>query len=113
VSAATNAAESWLKLVDEQHYAESWQGAASVFRTAISSEAWSQAVGGVRGPLGKLGTRRLASANYTTSVPGVPDGKYVIMVFETSFEQKAAALETVTPMQDSDGVWRVAGYYIK
>jgi hypothetical protein len=113
VSAATAAAESWLKWVDAQQYDESWKGAASPFRRAINAEGWSQAVGGVRGSLGALGSRRLASANYTTSVPGGPDGQYVIIVYDTSFEKKAAAVETVTPMLDDDGVWRVAGYYIK
>jgi Protein of unknown function (DUF4019) len=35
------------------------------------------------------------------------------MEFNTSFEHKAAATETVTPMKDVDGQWRVSGYYIK
>jgi hypothetical protein len=26
---------------------------------------------------------------------------------------KKTAIETVTPMQDKDGAWRVSGYYIK
>jgi hypothetical protein len=113
VSAGTNAAESWLKLVDEARYDVSWTNAASVFRGAVSSEAWSKAVGGVRGQVGKLVSRKLASANYTTSLPGVRDGKYVVIQYDTSFENKASAVETVTPMQDTDGSWRVAGYFIK
>lgn len=113
VSAATSAAESWLKLVDDAQYEASWTNAASVFRGALTSEAWSKAVGGVRGQLGQLVSRKLASAHYTTSVPGAPDGKYVIIQFDTSFENKASAVETVTPMQDTDGVWRVAGYFVR
>jgi len=35
------------------------------------------------------------------------------MQFDTSFANKKAAIETVTPMLDTDGTWRVAGYYIK
>jgi len=42
-----------------------------------------------------------------------PDGDYVIIQFDTSFENKKSAIETVTPMLDKDGVWRVSGYYIK
>ena len=113
VSGATSAAESWLKLVDDAQYDASWTNAASVFRGAVTSEAWSKAVGGVRGQMGKLVSRKLASANYTTSMPGAPDGKYVVIQFATSFENKASAVETVTPMQDPDGAWRVAGYFIK
>jgi hypothetical protein len=113
VSAGTSAAESWLKLVDDGQYDVSWTHAASVFRGAVTSEGWSKAVGGVRGQMGKLVSRKLASANFTTSVPGGRDGKYVIIQYHTSFENKAAAVETVTPMQDADGSWRVAGYFIK
>jgi hypothetical protein len=29
------------------------------------------------------------------------------------FENKAAAVETVTPMADPDGAWRVSGYFIR
>lgn len=113
VSAATQAAEGWLQLVDQQEYDRSHSTAAGVFRGAITPDAWSQAVGGVRGSLGKLVSRKLSTANYTTTLPGVPDGKYVVMQYETSFENKASAVETVTSTQDSDGVWRVAGYFVK
>jgi uncharacterized protein DUF4019 len=113
VSAATSAAESWLKLVDEGQYEASWTNAASVFRGAVTSEAWGTAIRGLRGQLGKLVSRKLASAQYTTSVPGAPDGKYVIIQFQTSFENKESAVETVSPMQDPDGGWRVAGYFVK
>jgi hypothetical protein len=45
--------------------------------------------------------------------PGGPDGTYVVIRFETVFEKKSAAVETVTPMRDPDGVFRVSGYYIR
>lgn len=66
-----------------------------------------------RDPLGKLVSRKLKSADYKTSLPGAPDGQYVVIQYETSFEHKQSALETVTPMLDKDGKWRVSGYYIK
>jgi len=48
-----------------------------------------------------------------TSMPGAPDGEYVVIQFESSFANKESAVETVTPMKGEDGVWRVSGYYIK
>ena len=33
--------------------------------------------------------------------------------FDAQFENKAAAVETVTPMREKDGSWRVSGYFIK
>ena len=61
----------------------------------------------------ELISRKLNSAKYTKSVPGAPDGEYVILQFSTSFANKKEAVETVTPMLDKDGKWKVSGYYIK
>jgi predicted SnoaL-like aldol condensation-catalyzing enzyme len=58
-------------------------------------------------------SRKVKSATYTTSLPGAPDGQYVVIQFNTSFENKKSRVETVTPRMDSDGKWRVSGYYIK
>ena len=67
----------------------------------------------VRKPLGKLISRKVKTNVYTSSLPGAPDGDYVVIQFDTSFENKKTAVETITPMLDKDGVWRVSGYYIK
>jgi hypothetical protein len=74
---------------------------------------WADAVGAVRAPLGNLRSRRVKSAESRTSLPGAPDGKYVIIQYETSFENKQAVLETVTPMREADGSWKVTGYFIR
>ena len=50
---------------------------------------------------------------YATSLPGAPDGEYVVIQYKTSFVNKKDAIETITPMLDKDGKWRVSGYYIK
>jgi len=58
--------------------------------------------------------RAVKSKTYQTSLPGAPDGEYVVIQFETLFEKKKdRAIETVTPVMDTDGKWRVSGYYIK
>jgi len=111
--AGVAAAQDWLKLVDEGKYAESWKQAAEYFRNAVPQEQWVQMVGAVRKPLGKVVSRKLKSATYTTTVPGAPDGQYVIIQFDTSFAAKKTAVETITPMMDKDGRWHVSGYFIK
>ena len=111
--AGETAAERWLGIVDEGNYGESWKEAATLFRQAITQERWEQALQGVRKPLGKLISRQITSRTYTTSLPGAPDGEYVVLKFETSFERKKSAVETVTSTLDKDGQWRVAGYFIK
>ena len=110
---AVLAAEKWLGMVDEGKYSDSWQGVAEYLRNAINQEQWNRSLQAVRKPLGEVVSRQMKSATYTTSLPGAPDGEYVVIQFDTSFKNKKAAIETVTPMMDQDGTWRVSGYYIK
>jgi hypothetical protein len=110
---AVQAAGTWLTLIDNGKYSESWETAAVLFRNAVTKEQWNQALNATRKPLGRLVSRKLTSNQYTTSLPGAPDGNYVVIHYETSFENKKAAVERITPMLDKDGKWRVSGYYIK
>ncbi len=110
---AQKSAEQWLALVDAGKYAESWKTAAGYFQTAVSQDQWEHSIVAVRKPLGDLVSRQLKSAKYTKSLPGAPDGEYVVLQFDTSFANKKEAVETVTPMLDKDGKWKVSGYYIK
>jgi hypothetical protein len=110
--AAGAAAQKWLAVVDTGNYADSWKQAASAFRKAVTAEQWSAALNASRGSYGALVSRKLKKAEYRTSLPGAPDGQYVVLQYDSSFEHKKAAVETVTPMKDADGVWRVSGYFI-
>jgi hypothetical protein len=58
-------------------------------------------------------SRKVRSREYAEKLPGAPDGKYVVIQFDTAFANKASAVETVTPMLDADGVWRVSGYFVR
>jgi hypothetical protein len=110
---AQAAAEQWLALIDAGQFAESWQATASVFQAAVSQPQWKSSLESVRKPLGTLVSRKLKSAKYSKKLPGAPDGEYVVLQFTTSFTNKNGAVETVTPMLDQDGKWKVSGYFIK
>ena len=84
-----------------------------LFKGAVTKEQWTGAIAGVRPPLGKVVSRKVTSRQYTEKLPGAPEGKYVVIQYETVFENRASAVETVTPMLDPDGVWRVSGYFIR
>ena len=91
----------------------SWDIAGSYFKNSVTLEQWEQAMRGARTPLGTVRSRTLKSATSATSLPGAPDGNYVVMQFDTSFEQKEGGVETVTAVQETDGIWRIVGYFIK
>lgn len=110
---AQGAAQEWLELVDEGKYPESWEAAASYFKTAVAKEQWERSLAAFRKPLGEVLSRKAKSRDYKTALPGAPDGEYVVLQFETSFESKESAIETVTPMREKDGCWKVSGYFIQ
>lgn len=107
------AARAWLSLVDEGKYVESWNHAATYFKGAVTQESWIQSLTSYRQPLGKNKSRKRISSKYTRTLPGAPDGEYVVIQYQSSFEKKQSAVETITPMLDRDGKWRVSGYYIR
>jgi hypothetical protein len=110
---AQQSADAWLALIDSGKYAESWQEASQLFKAAVTEKEWQSKLRATRDPLGKMLSRKLKSATYTKTLPGAPDGEYVVIQYESSFEHKQSAVETVTPMLDKDGMWRVSGYFIR
>ena len=111
--AAQKAAEFWLSLVDSGEYAESWNEAAQIFKQKISLQQWKSALESARIPFGKLKSRKFKTAAYTETLPGALDGKYVVIQYETKFDKKKSAIETVTPIMEKDGQWKVSGYFIR
>ena len=110
---AQKASLEWLALVDATNYAKSWDEAAALFKNKVTKSDWETAVGAAREPLGALKERKLESAEYTERLPGAPDGEYVVVTYHSSFANRPAATETITPTRDADGHWRVSGYFIK
>lgn len=110
---AKAAAVRWLALADQGSYAASWEQAATPFRAAVTRPAWEDALQSVRAPLGAVRARTPKSAVLTRSLPGAPDGEYVVIQYVTQFERKPNAVETGTPMREKDGSWKVSGYFIQ
>jgi len=111
--AATASASAWLALIDSHQYGESWFQASSDFRGAASKEQWIHALDTVRTPLGKLISRQLKSATYTTKLPNVRPGEYVVLQYETSYEKAPGMNETLVMMREKNGSWKADGYFIK
>lgn len=110
---ALEAAKSWLELIDEDSFEESWDEAAELFRSAVTKEAWVETITRTLAGFGHAMSRNKASAGYATELPGAPDGEYAIIEFATRMEKKQNAVERVVVMADPDGSWRVSGYFIR
>jgi hypothetical protein len=113
VAAAQAAATSWLGLIDRAQLGMSWDSAATAFRSAIARPAWITAAHTARSPFDPLGARTLVSASYQTQLPSAPPGEYVVLQYRTKARGGRTVVETVTPMKEPGGRWRVSGYYIR
>jgi hypothetical protein len=116
-AAAVAAMQTWLHEIDRNEYTQSWTDAAASFQKAVTSDQWVAALNSVRTPLGKCSSRTLASALHQTEVPNPSrppiKGEFVIAQFNSTFENLAYAVETVSFEKAPDGTWKASGYFIK
>ena len=105
-------ATSWLEVVDSGKYANSWQQAGAFFQENVPQALWVSKLQQVRTPLGAVQSREGISRQVLNSIPQLPDGEYVILEFQTDFENKANSIETVT-LKKSAEQWQVIGYFIQ
>jgi len=108
------AALAFLALTDRDDGMASWQLAGKQFQNAITDVKWTEALHGVRVPLGPVAERGLLSSKFTTNFTGAAaEGDYALLLFRTSFGNRTDARETVTLEREPDGTWRVIGYFIR
>jgi hypothetical protein len=105
------AAKIWLALVDAKNYPESWKDAADIFQQGVSEAKWDSMVGSIRDKVGPVKSREFQSAQFTKTLPGVPDGDYANVAFQTEFETKGPSTEVITLVHEH-GKWKVGGYHI-
>ena len=110
---AMTAAQAWLTHVDAGSYGESWDESAAYFQEKVPKVQWQTSLDTKRTPLGGMVARKIRKATYARALPNAPEGEYVVIEFDTAFENLPQSTETVTSMRGKDGSWKVAGYLIK
>ncbi|WP_420934934.1 DUF4019 domain-containing protein [Alteromonas sp. A081] len=111
--AALDDATNWLTLIDGGEYADSWLTSSAIFRTNISREKWVEALQLVRKPLGSVNSRELALTQAPTSLPGLPDGEYLVLTFSTKFEEKPLAATETLSLVKTSASYQAIGYFIR
>lgn len=103
--------EKWLTLLDKGDYAGSWNAAGKMFQQEVTQKDWVTAAKKVRQPLGALISRQSTSAQTTKNWPEISGEAYVVQ-FNSSFANLDAATETVIFVQETNDVWKAAGYMV-
>ena len=106
---AVRSVEMWLSLIDENKYPETWGSLSDIFKKTSTKEQWLDDLEGFRKPLGKLLGRKLL---YVTESSDKELGEYLIIQYQSLFENKVSKGEAVSVVRDSEGAWKVLGYTI-
>ena len=102
--------EGWLRMLDRGSYPVTYGKMAEVAKSAATEPQWTSAMEIFRKPLGVAVRRRCLGVRDENSPT---EGLFRVVQFETEFEKKKEAVETVTLKKDPDGVWRPACYFIR
>ena len=101
-TAAVDAAKQFLALLDRDDWTASWQATHQSFKLLNTVEWWSEASRKVRGDVGALKSRELATVDFT---PAPPNGYWVVR-FKASYAKKRDATETLQ-LAWENGAWKV------
>lgn len=105
--------KAWLQLVDDGLYAQSWDVSSAIFKTSVSQAKWIEALQLIRQPLGVTKSRELAKTQAPSTLPGLPDGDYLILTFSTSFDGNASLATETLSLVKINGEYRTIGYFIR
>ena len=109
---AVAAAAAWVALIDRGEYSQGWDTASEPLKDGNERRDFVKTVSAGRKLLGAVKSRKLDSKQFATSLPGSPDGQYVVLQYKTSFANRKSAVETISLMLEKDKKWRVSKYHI-
>jgi hypothetical protein len=104
-------AKQWLTLIDDQNYTDAYKQMGATARAKASEPQFTTKVSGKRIPLGAMSSRTLKDVNVAKTLPGMRDGQYTTVRYDSAFAHKAAAVESVT-LESENGAWSVIDYHI-
>ncbi|WP_340586118.1 helix-turn-helix domain-containing protein [Erythrobacter alti] len=110
--AAVERAETFVALVDDGRWEDSWENAGPYFQSQASVAEWTSLIEAVRPELGEVRSREVVQTQHLETVPGAPEGDYTILQFSTEFANREEAIETIMMMRGDDGL-QVVGYFIQ
>ncbi len=113
-SDAAKPGEDFLKAVDSQRYADSWDLTSDYFKQSVSKTEWASQLRQVRDPLGSIVVRSLKSSEPQKDPRGAPAGDYLLVTYQTTFSSSPELrIETLPLIKGTDGQYHVVGYFIR
>lgn len=109
---AVAVAAGFLASLDAKTPEQAWQQFSPLARIAKPQEPWQNLNRALRSAYGPLETRTVRDFALKNRYPTLPDGRYAIVQFDTTFAAKHGAIETVILVLADEGRWLVHDYII-
>ena len=94
--AAERQALGFLGYLDHGRFADSYAYTGMLIRAQLDRDSYAKQLEKARAGVGALLSRELINATYATTLPGAPEGQYVVLNYGASFANRQQAEETVT-----------------
>ena len=104
-------AKQWMILVDDQNYADAYRQMGAAGRAKAAADNWIEKIRSMRAPLGAMSSRTLKDVKMTKTLPGMRDGQFATVRYDTAFARKPDGVESVSLISEN-GAWSVIGYSI-
>ena len=111
-SQAISIAETFSATIDDKNYQAAYQSGSKLLHLTSTENQWISEIGRTREVLGTALQRKLKAVKSIATYPGLPDGEYMLVYFETKMEHKEKAAEVLLVAQ-IDGAWKVCSYHLK
>lgn len=108
----TESALTWLAMIDEGKYAQSWEESDAFVKGQVTAAQWASSIKSARAIFGEIKAREVSTIQPTNELPGLADGEYVTLILSSHFTNKKHVVETVS-MSKNSGEWRLIGYFIR
>lgn len=105
-------AKDYVTSLDNGQYTQSWTKGDQLFQHTITQDEWTKALNSSRKGLGRVKSRTLKIQRPAWNPKGLPRGPYMVVEFETSFENAPESGELLTLRRGTDGKWRVLTYQV-
>ena len=108
---AKNAAQAWLGLLDKDEFATAWKKTAPHFQEKMKEKDFVGDLKRARADLGAFRSRQLVDVQALVDPPKSPPGRYVVLLYKTTFAKHLPVDERVSMVATDKGDWSVAGYH--
>jgi hypothetical protein len=103
------ASKAWVAQIDAGQYEESYAFGCGAMHDKVPQDRWMEVLKALRTPWGPVVSRKQISHIYKPTGWQGSEGEFMIITYDTSFQQLSAATEVVV-LKWEDGRWRGAGY---